>query len=48
MNARMKSREFVPLEGRVGRPYIEFGGQVTYGERFSRPSGHEPEGGRSK
>ena len=24
-----------PLVGRHGRPYIEFGGQVTYRERFS-------------
>ena len=28
--ARMKSRESIPLEERPGRPYIEFGGQVTY------------------
>jgi hypothetical protein len=32
---RMKSREFVPLERRPGRPYIESGGQVTYRERGS-------------
>ena len=31
----MKSREFVPLEGRPGHPYIESGGQVTYRERGS-------------
>ena len=34
-NARMKSRESVPLVGRPSRPYIESGGQVTYKERFS-------------
>jgi hypothetical protein len=36
--ARMKSRESIPLEGRPGRPYIEFGefgGQVIYRERGS-------------
>jgi hypothetical protein len=31
----MKSREFIPLEGRPDHPYIEFGGQVTYRERGS-------------
>jgi hypothetical protein len=31
----MKSRESLPLEGRPGHPYIEFGGQVTYRERGS-------------
>jgi hypothetical protein len=31
----MKSREFVPLDGRLGRPFIESGGHVTYGERGS-------------
>jgi hypothetical protein len=34
----MKSRESIPLEGRPGRPYIEFGefgGQVIYRERGS-------------
>ena len=34
-NARMKSRESVPLVGRPSRPYIESGGQVTHKERFS-------------
>jgi hypothetical protein len=42
-NARMKSRESVPLEGRPDHPYTESGGQVTYREGFSQPSGREPE-----
>jgi hypothetical protein len=29
----MKSRESIPLDGRLGHPYIEFGGQVSYKER---------------
>ena len=43
----MKSSEFIPLDGRPGRPYIESGGQVTDRVGFSRPSGREPEGGET-
>jgi hypothetical protein len=42
----MKSRESVPLEGRPDRPYTESGGQVTYREGFSQPSGRKPEAPR--
>ena len=43
----MKSSEFVPLDGRPGRPCIESGGQVIDRVGFSRPSGHEPKGGET-
>jgi hypothetical protein len=35
------------LEARPGCLYIEFSGQVTYSERFSKLSGREPEGGKT-
>jgi hypothetical protein len=43
----MKSRESIPLDGSPGLPYIESEGQVIIRDGFSRPSGHELEGGKT-